>query len=827
MLNLRELYKDYHTTSTSFSELVPWMSMVAPDMIVNLDGSLVVFYSFKGIDAEGLMVSDSDRYANLLEHGLKVCDDHVTMWSTVDRRKIYDYPDGHFESEIGAAINRSWQDQFTNGNQYANHHYMAFMYSAGKGAEGFFESVSSHLKTHQSGIGAAIADTVQSFISKKVAIKNQFEQLDVMKNIFYSKLREFEETVSELGFRRLKKEELLSYLHTRCSPASANQPVAMPDVPAYLNTWLPDNTMHREHDQLVFKDINDCHVGALTVKGWPNVASPGIIDSLLTAPAELTVSQIFRFVESSKAKRFIEGIEEHHRASSKSIITTVMEAVTKEPSDQVDTGKLILAEDAQDAMRELTVSNRHFGYYNMTVLGYGSTQVELEENLKVIASGLRQKGFILMRESLHLLAAFSSTLPGQWATSFRWSFMNIGNATDLAMIRTLDVGEKLNKHLTEQTGRTQHALTVLPTEFATPYYFSFHESDLAHTLVVGPAGSGKTSIVNFLISQFEKHSPCNRIIFDKDYSCWISTLIQNGSHIDMDLRSGSAVKLNPFTLLKDPKNIIWLVEFVKVLATTRGYVLAPDDDLDLLEAMSALRMQPDVFWTLSNYVTNLKSIHLKSQFSLWYGEGLYAKYFDNLEDEFQLNPFVAIEMGGLLGTDVAAPFMEYAFFRVNQMLDGRPTLIYIEECWFMLENKTFSARINDWLKTLRKKNAFVIMATQSLHEIATSEIFSSIIDNMQNRIYLANPSAYAHRDMYEQKFGLNMTQVDRIANAIPKQQYYIVTPKMARMVNARFPKEIMACTGADERSKTIFRKHYADGMGVEGWQFNYVNERTA
>ncbi|MFD2274197.1 hypothetical protein ACFS07_32860 [Undibacterium arcticum] len=68
-----------------------------------------------------------------------------------------------------------------------------------------------------------------------------------------------------------------------------------------------------------------------------------------------------------------------------------------------------------------------------------------------------------------------------------------------------------------------------------------------------------------------------------------------------------------------------------------------------------------------------------------------------------MNPFVSIEMGGLMDTDVAAPFMEYAFFRVNQMLDGRPTLIYIEECWFMLANATFAARINDWLKTLRKK----------------------------------------------------------------------------------------------------------------------------
>ncbi|MFD2274198.1 hypothetical protein ACFS07_32865 [Undibacterium arcticum] len=228
---------------------------------------------------------------------------------------------------------------------------------------------------------------------------------------------------------------------------------------------------------------------------------------------------------------------------------------------------------------------------------------------------------------MHLRSVFSATMPGQANTLFRWAFMNIANVTDMAMIRTLSVGDKVNRHLTEQTGRQQGALTVLPTEYSTPYYFSFHETDLAHTLVVGPAGSGKTSIVNFLISQFEKHSPCNRIIFDKDYSCWISTLLQDGSHIDMDLRSGANVKLNPFSLLKDEANIIWLVEFVKVLITSRNYVLQAEDDEVLLTAMTQLREQPAENWNLSNYTYNIANNELKRQFQTWTGSGLYAKIF--------------------------------------------------------------------------------------------------------------------------------------------------------------------------------------------------------
>ncbi|MFC3110196.1 type IV secretion system protein VirB4, partial [Undibacterium arcticum] len=534
------------------------MSMIESDMVLNIDGSLVAFFSFDGVDAEGLTVVEADRYANLLEHGLKVCDEHMTMWATVDRRRIYDYPEAHFGTEIGSAINNVWKEQFTGGAQFANHHFMAFMYSAGKGAGGFFESISSHMQVKQEGIGSAIVSTLKSFFSKTVAVQNQFEQMAAMKAAFYAKLNEFEETVTDLGFKRLQNEELLTYLHTRCSPATAGQPIKMPVVPTYLNTWLPDNTLSRKHKHLVFSDSEDCCVGAFTVKAWPNGASPGIIDALLSVPCEVTISQIFRFSDQAKAKSFIEQTEEHHRSSTKGLMAMAVEAWTKEPTDQVDTGKLLLAQDAQHAMQELTAFNRLYGYFNMTVLGYGTTPTQLEENLKLIATGLRRRGFVLLRESLHLRSVFSATMPGQANTLFRWAFMNIANVTDMAMIRTLSVGDKVNRHLTEQTGRQQGALTVLPTEYSTPYYFSFHETDLAHTLVVGPAGSGKTSIVNFLISQFEKHSPCNRIIFDKDYSCWISTLLQDGSHIDMDLRSGANVKLNPFSLLKDEANIIWL-----------------------------------------------------------------------------------------------------------------------------------------------------------------------------------------------------------------------------------------------------------------------------
>lgn len=140
----------------------------------------------------------------------------------------------------------------------------------------------------------------------------------------------------------------------------------------------------------------------------------------------------------------------------------------------------------------------------------------------------------------------------------------------------------------------------------------------------------------------------------------------------------------------------------------------------------------------------------------------------------------------------------------------------------MLANEQFANGIDNWLRTLRKKNAFVIMATQSLQEIANSPIFASIIDNIPNRIFLPNAHAMTHADMYRDLFQLNDEQINRIRNAIPKRNYYIVTPKMSRMVDVSLPKEIMAVVRSDTRAQKVFVKHWRSGE--EDWRNNYLKE---
>jgi type IV secretion system protein TrbE len=83
---------------------------------------------------------------------------------------------------------------------------------------------------------------------------------------------------------------------------------------------------------------------------------------------------------------------------------------------------------------------------------------------------------------------------------------------------------------------------------------------------------------------------------------------------------------------------------------------------------------------------------------------------------------------------------------------------------------------------LRKKNVAVVFATQSLADIATSSIAPAIIESCPTRIYLPNDRAIETqiREIYE-RFGLNQRQIEIIARATPKQDYYAQTAKGNRL----------------------------------------------
>lgn len=822
MLDLKSKLKQIHNASAPYSELVPWMLMVNNHMIMNKDGSLMVCYTFSGSDVEGMQDAQSDQVADIVERAMRLFDERISLWWTVDRRRTFDYPDGEFEDPISEMVNEEWKKKFLKSGQYTNKHYLSIMFKKPDGVYGFMDKLEYYSTHAEYSMPKALTAAILSSFSNKDAYSHDQATLDALIVQFSEIVNNFETVSSSLSMYRLEDHDLLKFLHDRANPASYGQKVKAPEIPLYLDSYIPDNNLTVGKDVMLFSHAEEVFVAAASVKDWPNYTKPGLLDIVLSIPGELTMSQVFRYQEQEQAKSFAEKVRKNNLNASKKMITVLSEAITGKESNKVDEGRLMKARDADEALAGISGNNDLYGYYNLSFITYGNTKESCEQTLRLIMRKMGELGFLSIREKLHLLSAWAGTMPGQWAELVRWFFINTKNLADLAPLRTITSGSISNAYLTDQMSKPCSALTALPTEYHTPYYLNLHNGDLAHSFLVGPSRNGKSVFVNFLISQFRKYNPNKIFIFDKDYSARIPTLLQGGKHIDMTGANG-LVKMNPFAKLDDKSSWKFLAEWVEILLTCRrGKGLTSEEMESVLKGIEKVHAGPKSHWRLMSLLPYL-TMDLGSELKPWVGDGQLGKYFDNIDDDFTLGSFTAVEMGGLFNNPhLATAFMSYAFYRIQQELDGTPTVIYIEEAWFMLANEVFASKIEDWLKTLAKRVATLIMATQSLQELAESKIFSSIIDNIPNKIFLPNFNARAHEKLYKHKFGLNDVQIDRIQQAQPKRQYYIVSPTASRMLEASFPKEVLNVMRSDAKAQSIFMKHYQSGSG--NWKENYLTE---
>jgi len=818
-----ELLRKLSLKERSLAEIVPWMIQAQEDVVICKDGSALVCYEVEGIDIEGVSQIEIDTCANEIEMALREFSPQAIIWNTVHRRRSKIYLDGAiFENEISAYVDDEWMRTHKDGSQFENRHYISILWNPSSGTFKFFDRVTQFQEKGYS-LMISILEAAKSMGPGGNSFVFDKSQLNTMLELFLFRLREIESGFSSTGLTRLSGNTLRRFLHNCCSPASEDQDVASSTSWPYLDTYLIDNQVFPLKHQINFTHVRDRFVSAFSVKTLPGQSFPGVLDGLLALRCEVTISQVMQILEDDKAESYITSQEKHLRAQIKSYSTMMREQLFKTEIDQVNTGKLDLANDASDALGELTSERRRYGRYNFVVLCYGETQEELDDAIEQVATALKACDCHALREQDNTLSAWASSIPGQYSEIIRWHHLNIANFADMCHYRTISTGPRLNDYLTQECRRPFPSLTVLPTEYATPYFFNFHFGDLAHAFVVGPSRSGKSIFTNFLVSQFGKYGNVNRFIFDKDFSCMIPTVTQGGQHIDLNGESGSNVKMNPFHLLGDPAHWKWLKSWIVQLISYRGYEITTEDDKTIQNAMNYVRALPEDRWTLRTFQDLIESKILASQLDVWLYEGTLARYFDNKEDSFNLSNFVAIEMGGIFeDAKLAIAFLDYAFYSIWQKLDGTPTLIELEECWFMFSFPHLEEKIKDWIRTAAKKNAFIVFATQSLDEIARSDIFATIIDNVQTRIYLPNPNVDAHYNLYREKFGLTHEQIERIRNSRRKKNYYIVKPGMSRMVECVFPDSILAVMRSNKDAIDTFLRHRKSG--AEDWIVKYIEE---
>jgi type IV secretory pathway VirB4 component len=201
-------------------------------------------------------------------------------------------------------------------------------------------------------------------------------------------------------------------------------------------------------------------------------------------------------------------------------------------------------------------------------------------------------------------------------------------------------------------------------------------------------------------------------------------------------------------------------------------------------ALALLAQNSRAHRTLTELSAQLQHSELTAALRPYTLIGQYGQLLDAPRDDIGESAFTVFEMRHLLALDnkIALPVLLYLFRRIEQRLDGRPTLIEIDEAWLALVHSVFGARVNQWLLTLRKHNAAVVLATQSPAQLAQLPNRHTVIESCPTRVYLPNPDATAPAtaDLYHD-LGLNTRELATIAVATPKRHYYIKSPRGSRL----------------------------------------------
>jgi hypothetical protein len=196
--------------------------------------------------------------------------------------------------------------------------------------------------------------------------------------------------------------------------------------------------------------------------------------------------------------------------------------------------------------------------------------------------------------------------------------------------------------------------------------------------------------------------------------------------------------------------------------------------------------------------------------------GKYGKIFDSRSSALSLDtPFLCIEMGELMnrGKGCVVPALVYLFNLVEKRFDGRLTLLVLDEAWRFLKDETFAGKITEWLKVLRKKNVFVVFATQDVGDVANSPLKTTVIQQCLTKVYLADPSAATSGmiDVYR-AFGLSDPEIDVIAGAEMKRDYFYTSPLGRRLFRLDLGKITLGLIGgADHEFLDSLASEYEDG----------------
>ena len=758
MFRVREYAKTYERTA----DMVPWFGLIHPAVMLNKTGEFFACFRFHGPDLEAMGDYERMTLSARCNAVVKMIPEGWALQTEVVRRPSSSYPDSAFPSRIAQLVDAERQALFGDASSHLeSDYYLTLTYrtptdSGLRAGSLLWEGLSRSERSYEG--------ELRYFLDALDTFSRQFAGM--------------------VWIEQLEGESLLSYLHMTAT--LDEQRVAVPDVPVYLDLGLctkdltPGIRPRLGHTGPYLRTLS---VGLL-----PKAMHPAILAALDTLGFPYRWCQ--RWIASSRQNmdKMSQTYRRNYLKKRKGLRAMLGEKLSGEPSRMVNETADVNAEEAGGMSLLVNAGDVAGGFYTGVFLTWDATEDGADAKLKQAAEVFHSIGATLYVENLNLVESWLGTLPGHIYANVRKPPIHSMNLAHLFPWYSTWAGPEWNTHLDGPP------LLYASSMDRTPYRLSLHQGDVAHAMIIGPTGAGKSLLINMIALQWPRYAGAQTFIFEMGRSARVSTELMGGQWYALGSEGG--LVLQPLALVDETEERSWAVEWVDLLARESNILLRPNQRTEIWDALTALAAMDKPLRTLSNFGELLQDTELRALVK--YVVHVHGDILDGAEDELTSAPWQCFELEALATRPSILPATLLAIFRrLERWLVGQPTVFVIDEAWLAFKVPVLGERISTWLKTLRKRNGSVIFATQSLEEVGHSSIGGVLAQECLTRIFLPNSRAMEPRlTACYNAFGLSDTQIELLANATPKRHYYYDSPSGSRLFDLELGPVALACAGA-------------------------------
>lgn len=777
--------------------------LIGPGTVLQHDGSMFRTIEYRGKDRDSAELEELVYAVDHLNGVLAQFNTGYSLLFEKQRRKARNLPLRRIDNDAPAMVEQeNYEDVST--TTYVNRSFLTITYSPPP-----MESVSLERFFQTNPPERAETDFFREHVVPFTKLTN------ILANIFAGQMA---------WAKVLTSDELVTYLHSCLSPH--DHPVEAPTEAGW-----PLEQVFEEIDFVSgsFPHILDhkanWHVRTVSVLGYPKSSNPMILDALNNLGFEYRYCLRFNVLSKLHFMGVMKEIWQRRKDNEygwRQIAQKVIDRQSQPEPDPIAVAHTMEAQNARhdaddDAMGSgfLTVN---LTVWSQSIEGPDGVDAKVDKVLEVF----RGRGFASRVETANAWRAWMSSLPGEHRANLRKR--PLPSIHPVHMVRISDVwpGPPSNMYYGGPP------LMTLKTAESMPFSFDLHWGNVGHAVLVGPARTGKSTLLARIAYAFHQFGDVQIFWGDVDANRSTSTAATLAAGGDVMTFGRDQFALQPFAEIDDPEELTywtgWTLSTLKRKNFfTRSKISESQAENLVKEALSDLGDEPVERRTISMFVALTQDDEIRQALAQFVGDGIFAAMMDANEDRISNSHWVTFELSMLTSMkEEAAPIVRALIHKITRRIiqahaEGKRSLFILDEAWKVLGNAELAEEVGELLRRLPKHDAQIVFAVHTLHDLERTGIAPLLAELCHTHIFLANPQAKKPSGMRVlEHFGMGESQAHIIAGMQAKRDLYIVRPDGARLCHmflGPYAKTFCA-NGADEANEVqdLIRTHGKAGF---------------